>query len=217
MPCYVPPVTTPDRVVRVRHADADPRCQSSEAERIGLMLSLEGVEQFGYETWPARDFWELGMRMAGLTWNRRNPFADGAAEDAGLSRLGRTLVDRFVLRARGRRSISPMPPAVPSPRSLARVGRRTGRVLCMQAAARSTTHPRNLDDDQMRELAARGGLLGPTLAPACDRAREPDDRPRDRPSGARRRGDGHRPGLPGATSRPGSGRYCLSSRLPQTG
>ncbi len=60
------------------------------------MLSLEGVEQFGYELWPAETFWELGMRMAGLTWNRRNPYADGAAEDGGLSRLGRALVDELV-------------------------------------------------------------------------------------------------------------------------
>ena len=60
------------------------------------MLSLEGVEQFGYELWPAETFWELGMRMAGLTWNRRNPFSDGAAEDGGLSRLGRALVDELV-------------------------------------------------------------------------------------------------------------------------
>ena len=35
--------------------------------------------------------------MAGLTWNRRNAFSDGAAEDGGgLSRLGRELVDRLV-------------------------------------------------------------------------------------------------------------------------
>ena len=47
------------------------------------MLSLEGVEQFGYELWPAETFWELGVRMAGLTWNRRNPYSDGAARTAG--------------------------------------------------------------------------------------------------------------------------------------
>ena len=41
-------------------------------------------------------FWELGVRMAGLTWNRRNAYSDGAAEDGGLSRLGRALVDRLV-------------------------------------------------------------------------------------------------------------------------
>ena len=66
-------------------------------ERIGLMLSLEGVECFGVETWPADVFHTLGVRMAGLTWNRRNAFADGAAEEGGsLSRLGRELVDRLV-------------------------------------------------------------------------------------------------------------------------
>ena len=51
-------------------------------ERIGLMLALEGVEPFGYEVATADLFWELGLRMAGLTWNRRNPFADGAADSA---------------------------------------------------------------------------------------------------------------------------------------
>ena len=83
-----------ERVLQVRSAaDLD---AVAAGERIGLMLSLEGVEQFGYELWPAETFWELGMRMAGLTWNRRNPFSDGAAEDGGLSRLGRALVDKLV-------------------------------------------------------------------------------------------------------------------------
>ena len=69
------------RVVQVRTvSDLD---SVERGERIGLMLSLEGVEQFGYEVWPAETFWELGVRMAGPTWNRRNPFADGAAEEAG--------------------------------------------------------------------------------------------------------------------------------------
>ncbi len=83
-----------DRVLQVRTPDDLDTVE--RGERIGLMLSLEGVEQFGYELWPAETFWELGVRMAGLTWNRRNPYSDGAAEDGGLSRLGRTLVDRFV-------------------------------------------------------------------------------------------------------------------------
>ena len=64
-------------------------------ERIGLVLALEGVEPFGYEVATADLFWELGLRMAGLTWNRRNPFADGAADEGGLSGLGRRLLARF--------------------------------------------------------------------------------------------------------------------------
>jgi membrane dipeptidase len=68
-------------------------------ERIGLMLSMEGAEALGYETTLIDVFYELGLRMVSLTWNRRNPFADGAAEPDGggpLSNLGRReLVDRI--------------------------------------------------------------------------------------------------------------------------
>ena len=84
-----------DRMMQVTSAaDLD---AVEAGERIGLLLSLEGVECFGVETWPADVFHALGVRMAGLTWNRRNAFADGAAEEGGsLSRLGRELVDRLV-------------------------------------------------------------------------------------------------------------------------
>ena len=158
--CYAPRATTPSRVVQVRTvADLD---AVERGERIGLMLSLEGVEQFGYETWPAETFWELGMRMAGLTWNRRNPFADGAAEEGGLSRLGRTLVDVFVELG------VVLDLAHASPGAFAEILDRTGDapVLCSHAGCRALNdHPRNLDDEQMRELAGRGGLLGLMLHP----------------------------------------------------
>ena len=77
----------PERVAAVRtRADLE---AVERGERIGLLLALEGVEPFGYEVATTDLFWELGLRMAGLTWNRRNPFADGAVESGGLSRLGR--------------------------------------------------------------------------------------------------------------------------------
>ena len=131
-------------------------------ERIGLMLSLEGVEPFGYELWPAETFWELGVRMASLTWNRRNPYADGAAEDGGLSRLGRALVDRFAELG----VIIDLAHA--SPALFADVLERSGdaSVLVSHAACRTVNdHPRNVTDDQLRALAARGGLLGLMLHP----------------------------------------------------
>ena len=126
------------------------------------MLSLEGVEQFGYELWPAETFWELGMRMAGLTWNRRNPFSDGAAEDGGLSRLGRALVDELV--ALG----VILDLAHASPRAFAEIVERAAGapVLCTHAACRAVNdHPRNLTDDQLRTLRDAGGLLGVMLHP----------------------------------------------------
>ena len=151
---------SPGRVVQIRSAsDLD---AVERGERIGLMLSLEGVEQFGYEVWPAETFWELGMRMAGLTWNRRNPFADGAAEAGGLSRLGRALVDELVELG------VILDLAHASPRTFDEIiVRASGSpVICTHAACRSVNdHPRNLDDDQLRALAAAGGLFGLMLHP----------------------------------------------------
>ena len=151
---------SPDRVLQIRTvADLD---VVARGDRIGLMLSLEGVEQFGYETWPAETFWELGVRMAGLTWNRRNPFADGAAEDGGLSLLGRRLVDAFVELG------VILDLAHASARTFDDILAQTSGapVMCSHAACRSLNdHPRNLSDDQLRALANAGGLFGLMLHP----------------------------------------------------
>jgi membrane dipeptidase len=150
----------PDRVCPVRSRDDLDAVE--RGERIGLMLSLEGVEQFGYETWPAETFWALGMRMASLSWNRRNPFADGAAEEGGLSRLGCELVDRLVELG----VIVDLAHA--SPQTFAQVLERLGGapVLVSHAGCRAVLDtPRNLGDDQLRALADAGGLLGIMLHP----------------------------------------------------
>jgi membrane dipeptidase len=150
-----------DRVVQVTTAaDLD---AVEAGERIGLMLSLEGVECFGVETWPADVFHALGVRMAGLTWNRRNAFADGAAEEGGgLSRLGRELVDRLV-------SLGVVLDLAHASRGtfteiLERVA--GAPVLCSHGGCRGVFDwPRNLDDDQLRGLREAGGLFGLMLHP----------------------------------------------------
>jgi membrane dipeptidase len=152
----------PDRVVAIRTAD-----DLDAVERdgtIGLVLALEGVEPFGYDLYSAQVFWELGLRMASLTWNRRNPAADGTAEDGdgGLSLLGRELVDRLVELG------VVLDLAHASPRTFADVLARTNDapVLVSHAACRAVhDHPRNLTDDQLQSLAERGGLLGMMLLP----------------------------------------------------
>ncbi len=150
----------PDRLLQVRSAaDLD---AVERGGRIGLMLSLEGVEQFGYELWPAETFWELGMRMAGLSWNRRNPFADGAVEDGGLSRLGRALVDELVELG------VILDLAHTSTRSFAEIVARIdgAPVICSHAGCRAVNdHPRNLTDDQLGALGDAGGLFGLMLHP----------------------------------------------------
>jgi membrane dipeptidase len=151
----------PDRVVQVGAA-ADLDAVEPDG-RIGLLLALEGVECFGVETWPADVFHALGVRMAGLTWNRRNAFADGAAEEGGgLSRLGRELVDRLV-------SLGVILDLAHASRGtfteiLERVA--GAPVLCSHGGCRGVYDtPRNLGDEQLRALAAAGGLFGLMLHP----------------------------------------------------
>ena len=149
----------PERVCVVRtRADLD---AVERGERIGLVLALEGVEPFGYETWGVDLFWELGLRVAGLTWNRRNPFADGAAEDGGLSALGRTLLDRLA-----RRGVV-LDLAHASERLFWEcLERYEGRVTVTHAGCRAVhDHPRNLSDEQLRALGERDGLFGLMLHP----------------------------------------------------
>ena len=156
----------PDRMVAVRTAgDLDP---VERGERIGLMLALEGVEPFGYEVATADLFWELGLRMAGLTWNRRNPFADGAADDGGLSRLGRSLLSRFAELG------IVLDLAHASPQLFDEcIETFTGRLCVTHAGCRAVNDtPRNLSDEQLRELASRDGIFGLMLHPlAIDPAR----------------------------------------------
>jgi membrane dipeptidase len=130
-------------------------------EKIGLVLALEGAEPFGYELWAVDLFWELGLRVAGLTWNRRNPFADGAADSGGLSGLGRSLLARLAERGIALDLAHASPQLFRECLELYE-----GRVLVTHAGCRAVhDHPRNLDDEQLRALADRDGLFGLMLHP----------------------------------------------------
>lgn len=161
----------PDRVVAVRtRSDLE---LVERGERIGLMLALEGVEPFGYEVWGADLFWELGLRLAGLTWNRRNPFADGAADEGGLSRLGRSLLP--VLAERG----VVLDLAHASPQLFDEcLETYEGHVCVTHAGCHAVNdHQRNVTDEQLRALAARDGIFGLMLHPiAIDPASPTIDR-----------------------------------------
>lgn len=152
----------PERVVWIRHADDLDALDGTDA--LGLLLSLEGVEQFGIETWPADLFHALGVRMAGLTWNRRNAYADGAVESGGggLSRIGRELVERFLdlgivldlAHASARTFADALELTAGTP------------VIYSHGACRAVHDtPRNLTDAQLESLAAANGILGLMLHP----------------------------------------------------
>ena len=132
--------------------------------RIGLVLSLEGCEPLGADPGSIDVFHELGVRMVGLTWNRRNAFADGCTEPpgGGLSAAGRELVDRMV-----ELGIA-IDLAHASEQTFSDVLERSGDspVLVSHAGCRGVHDiPRNVSDDQLRALAERDGVLGAMLIP----------------------------------------------------
>jgi membrane dipeptidase len=151
---------TSDRVVHVAsRADLE---RVARGERIGLVLALEGAEPLGNDVELADVFWALGVRMVGLTWMRRNAFADGNAEPAhgGLSRLGGALVERLLdlgmildLAHASDRTFAD---------ALERVeARGGGSVLVSHSACRALVDsPRNVSDEQLGRLGAADGLLG---------------------------------------------------------
>jgi membrane dipeptidase len=141
----------PDDVFAVRtRADL---AQVGRDGRIGLMLSFEGVEPVvdGFAEW-----WDAGVRMVSLTWNAPTWAAGGAdTPDDGLTEAGRALVDE--LNARG----AVLDVAHASAPTLDEVVARARHVVCSHACCRALNDiPRNLSDDQLRTLAARGGVLG---------------------------------------------------------
>jgi membrane dipeptidase len=136
----------------------------AEDERIGLLLAVEGAEPWEADDDVADDFWQFGVRMAGLTWNFRNAFADGVAEPAqgGLSARGVRLVERLCERG----VILDLSHA--SEQTFRDVLELSGDhpVLISHANCRAVFEsPRNVSDGQLEAIAARGGVLGVLAMP----------------------------------------------------
>jgi membrane dipeptidase len=154
--CHRAAADNPEDVLLVR--DATDLETALDEGRIALLLSMEGAEPLGYDPTLADLFWLLGVRMFSLTWNRRNPFADGLGEanDGGLSALGRELVARLaglgmildLAHASQQTFFQVLDHAPDAP------------VVVSHACCRAAYDiPRNLTDDQLRVLADHGGVL----------------------------------------------------------
>jgi membrane dipeptidase len=141
-------------------------------KRLGLMLAMESTEALGYDAEAIDAFWNLGLRMTSLTWNRRTPFADGVAEqsDGGLSNLGRQLIDRM----NGMGMIIDLAHA--SPRTFSQVIERVdqAQIVVSHAACDSVYRsPRNVTDEQLKMLAQRDGVIGIMFGPSLIDPKKP--------------------------------------------
>lgn len=126
------------------------------ADRIAVVLSMEGAEPLGRTPELLRPFFRLGVRLLGLTWNGRNAFADGCAETGGLTAAGRELV------ALARRLGMILDVSHLNDRGLEELlALDRGPVLASHSNCRQLCdHPRNLTDAQLSALGRRGAVIG---------------------------------------------------------
>ncbi|MFC4322355.1 dipeptidase [Litchfieldia salsa] len=127
-----------------------------EDHEIGAMLTLEGVDAIGNDLQKLSLLFQLGVRSVGLTWNNANLAADGAGEPrgGGLTILGREIV-QFNNKHKVLTDVSHL-----SERAFWDVMEMADYPIASHSNARELCdHPRNLTDQQAREMFLKGGLI----------------------------------------------------------
>lgn len=131
--------------------------------RIGAILSLEGADGLQGQLWALRLMHRLGLRLLGPTWNHANWACDGAMEPrgGGLTRAGKELVAEC-----GKLGIL-LDVSHLSERGFWDVASLSAKPIFASHSNVRTykDHPRNLRDDQLKELIRAGGLIGITFVP----------------------------------------------------
>lgn len=127
--------------------------------KIAAVLALEGTDGLSGDPALLRTLYYLGVRMVGLTWNRRTGFADGLAEDpggGGLSKAGKQAI-----REMNEYGIIPDVShlSVKSFWDVAEICE--GPFVASHSNAIGVhDNKRNLDDDQLKAIAAHNGVVG---------------------------------------------------------
>jgi len=146
----------PDSFTAVRNAADMARAQRER--KLGIILSFESVEMLGGQPSSIEVFRDLGVRVMQLSYNRTSAFAAGVMEPkAG----GLTARGQEALREMNRLGIA-VDISHANPTTTADVLALSSQPPLMTHAgcAAIHVHPRNKSDDQLRALAARGGVIG---------------------------------------------------------
>lgn len=127
-----------------------------EDGQIGAVLSLEGCDCIGDDLEKLRVILDAGVKLVGLTWNYENEVAYGTLEDSskGLKPFAKDVIDLLNerniiidvahLNEKGFYDLLPLSKYILASHCNART-------LC--------DHPRNLTDDQVKQLVNHGGRI----------------------------------------------------------
>jgi len=149
-----------DKIIFIKNlTDID---KALREEKIGILLSFEGVEPLINDTNLLRVFYELGVRGVGLTWSQRNFAADGCSfnrvkgRENGLSDFGIQLI-KEAQRLGMFIDVSHLNDA--GFWDVIEITQQP--VIASHSNCRALNGiMRNLTDDQIRALAKTGGVIG---------------------------------------------------------
>ncbi|MBS0589656.1 MAG: membrane dipeptidase [Proteobacteria bacterium] len=151
----------PERLLQVRRAADLAECKRSN--RLGLIYGFQDATPFGENLDRLDTFWNLGVRIYQLTYNKRNLVGDGCLEpgNAGLSAFGRKLVEKLNERKAlvdlshaGERTTLEAAAASKAPIAITHTG-----------CAALNANPRNKTDAELKAVAGKGGYVGIYLMP----------------------------------------------------
>lgn len=131
--------------------------------KIGVMLSIEGVECLEANLFMSSITNQLGIGAIGLTWNRQNWAAEGvlAHTNIGLTHLGRQFINLMQMNNTildvSHLSIKSFDDVLASYEGPIWASHSNSYSVCQ--------HPRNLNDNQIKTLINRNALIGITYVP----------------------------------------------------
>ncbi len=145
--------------------------QVRTAEEAGNVLKHKAATLLAIEEGGAIDgslealrcLYELGVRAITLTWSNRNDIADGINEEATGS--GLTLFGKQVVAEMNRLGMLVDVSHISTAGFWSVIETSTKPIIATHSNAKSLcSHPRNLNDEQIKALAQNGGLAGITFA-----------------------------------------------------
>ena len=131
--------------------------------KVGIIISFEGLEPIGSDIGLLRIFYELGVRAAGLVWSRRNYVADGCSfipveegQRGGLTKFGVNVVKRME-EMNMLIDVSHL-----NDEGFQDVVKYTNKPFIASHSNSRSIHGsmRNLTDDQIKAIADRKGVIG---------------------------------------------------------
>lgn len=139
--------------------DADDIVTAKAEGRVGMILGAQNARHMASKATLAEVFYRMGMRVSQLSYNDRSFAADGCdtGADAGLSREGRVLVEEMNrvgmvvdISHGGERSV----------KEAVALSTRPPIASHSNPRGAGADIPRNVDDELVRAIADKGGVIG---------------------------------------------------------